>query len=122
MEGNTHVSLSAISNNSHGPKEEEKQDAHQKKRSKITIKKNKIVVTELKYFGRLNKSRVFSFRDNKTTSPSKTEMLPPPPPHQCLNHHQAICREWEIKKNMASAFKKQAEEIKLIGIEQIKNN
>ena len=25
MEGNTHVSLSAISNNSHGPKEEEKQ-------------------------------------------------------------------------------------------------
>lgn len=39
MEGNTHVSLSAISNNSHGPKEEEKQDAHQIKRSKITIKK-----------------------------------------------------------------------------------
>lgn len=121
MQGNTHVSLSAISNNSDGPKEEEKQDAHQKKVQKITInKKTKTVVTELKYFGRLNKSRVFSFRDNKTTSPSKREMLPPTPPHQSLNHHQAICREWEIKKNIASAFKrlsKQAEEIKLIGIE-----
>ena len=78
MQGNTHVSLSAISNNSDGPKEEEKQDAHQKKVQKITInKKTKTVVTELKYFGRLNKSRVFSFRDNKTTSPSKREMLPP---------------------------------------------
>lgn len=117
MEGNTHVSLSAISNNSDGPKEEEKQDAHQKKKFKKLPLKKKFVVTELKYFGRLNESRVFGFRDNKTTSPSKREMLPPPPPHQCLNHHQAICREWEIKKNMASAFKKQAEEIKLIGIE-----
>lgn len=113
MQGNTHVSLSAISNNSDGPKEEEKQDAHQKKVQKITInKKTKTVVTELKYFGRLNKSRVFSFRDNKTTSPSKREMLPPTPPHQSLNHHQAICREWEIKKNIAPAFKRLSNKLK----------
>ena len=39
MQGNTHVSLSAISNNSDGPKEEEKQDAHQKKVQKIAINK-----------------------------------------------------------------------------------
>ena len=84
-----------------------------KKFKKITInKKTKTVVTELKYFGRLNKSRVFSFRDNKTTSPSKREMLPPTPPHQSLNHHQAICREWEIKKNIAPAFMRLSNKLK----------
>lgn len=49
-----------------------------KKVQKITIKK-KFVVTELKYFGRLNESRVFGFRDNKDPLPQR-EMLPPPLP------------------------------------------
>ena len=86
--------------------------AMKRKFKKLPLKKNKTVDTELKYFERLNKSTVFSDRYNKTTSPFKREMLPPPPPHQSLNHHQAICRAWEIKKNMASAFKKLSNKLK----------
>lgn len=48
MEGNTHVSLSAISNNSDGPKEEEKQDAHQKKKFKKLPLKKKICSHRIK--------------------------------------------------------------------------